>query len=40
MSMQDGLVLLGGIAAIIWVIWYFFVVPGREAGGGNDRTNA
>ncbi len=32
MSTDELLVLLAGIAAIGWVIWFFFVVPGRESG--------
>jgi hypothetical protein len=32
MSVTDLLVIVGGIAAIVWVNWYFFVA-GRRAEG-------
>ena len=31
MSAADWAVLLGGIAAIGWVNWYFFIAPRRSA---------
>jgi hypothetical protein len=33
MTPAEWLVLLGGIGAIAWVNWYFFIAPRRAARG-------
>jgi len=34
MTTVDWLVLLAGIAAIVWVNWYFFIVEAENVGRG------
>ena len=37
MTPAEWLVLLGGIAAIAWVNWYFFIAPRRAAARERAR---
>ena len=46
MTATDGLVIVGALAAIVWVNWYFFfadrsaagtTADGRRRGGGNGH---
>jgi hypothetical protein len=37
MSMMDWIVIVGGVASIAWIDWYFFPSPRRAAGAVNGE---
>ena len=37
MTTADLVVILAGIAAIVWVNWYFFIAGRRDEGAGKPR---